>query len=970
MAIKKYSYYVVPILLILIGALCLLGITKSFKIPKKIPFSNVEIDHRNDGSSNIRDYAIKIEPGKFLFAIGSPEKLDLGLEFSSAGNAYFHIKPLYPNWICRNTSINQAYLSLISDQVKKQWQLKNNQKISFKSFIRSGEKFRLSIENQQQDDCGRAEITIERKSNHNLFFALFIIIWLLVFAALIYLRLPVILGATGIIFNVTSVYANASLDYLAFDISANSLILSVSIVGLLVLIHSLKINRYVRGVVSTVLTFIVFTIISFYIGNYLLFQTPVSTGTVQALIQSNITETYEFVETYIGVWIFLVIIIGLLTSIGFYSFKQNHSKSISKLLVGMVMLLPTIIIISSQSRINPMYKVFHAGTTEYFQELSNFKKWKQLRVNTAPLPDATLSKTGHTTILILGESANKNHMSLYGYPRETTPNVDFLYSKNELIGFTRAYASYSHTGNSIAHSLTQADQYTTSSWTTSPSIISLSNSLGIETTWITNQQTFGAWDNQVSVLAKDSNIIISKNKNIGIAKDAKKYDGVLLPSLVRALEKTETTKLIVMHLQGSHASYCNRFPDDLAVFENVPLFKRDFGRRALNSAHGVINCYDNSISYTDQIIKDVIDLVQNKRDPVSLLYFADHSEDVFGGKGHNKDVFTFEMVEIPMFFWANTEWQKIFPLRWKNLHKNSKSVFTNDHVFETLTGIIGIESPDVDARNDLSSSSFETVDEPLTFLRHKKLADIENWRYWQYENSQLILSNGECSRLLPHRANTVGKIKGALNTGLCGFEIDVLLKSDPLGPYFSVGHDEKTLTDTRLDYVLGIREFSKTRKIWLDIKKVSGEQIPLIVQQLDYLDKKYNLKSKIIVETNYFGEQAKLIADAGYQLSYYLPTGAVMTAIDQRSRERLARKLIERTNIMQPSAISFDLRLYSFVKNYLEPSISERLDYHTWFPEGLSFSTPRLTNKLLQRKYYKDPRVKTILISYLSPFEY
>jgi len=955
----------------MVGLLCLFGITEKFDSPKIIPYENATISYNKKSQTKIRDYAIKQRQGKFLLAVDNPAELDLALEFSSSHNVSFTIKPLYPDWICKGQGVNQARLSLISDTYSKEWRLMSGKTLVVDTNVRDGERLRVFIENSYQADCGRAELTIERVSHHDLFFIAFVIIWALVFVAFSYLGIPLRFGVLGIAVNLLAIYANSSLSYLAFDISINALALSVSFMCLMILLHHhIKIHRYVKGALLLILISGVLITLSFYIGYYLLFNVPVSNEVIHALWQSNGWEVAEFIEANISLWVILASCIILLSVWATFSFKAKYQTAISSIFICLALSIPAIIFIPKQLSVNPMAKVFSDGTSEYFQEIADHKEWKKLRENTHPLPDAKLHENGRTVVVILGESANKNHMSLYGYPRETTPSADHLFSSDELIRFSRAYASYTHTGGAVAHALTQADQYTDSSWMTSASIISLANSLGVETTWITNQQTFGAWDNQVSILAESASEVISKNKKIGKSKDADKYDEVLLPALAESLKKDGSTKLIFMHLQGSHTSYCRRFPENSRPFYSQPLLKRDFGTLAHRVNHGVVNCYDNSIYYTDSIIKQVVNLLESQNEPTSLLYLSDHSEDVFSGKAHNKDVFTYDMIEIPMFFWANENWKKTFSNLWENLSTNNDQVFTNDHVFETLSGVLGIESNAIDAGNDLSSSEFEAVEEPLTLLRYKKLADTTNWRFWQAENTNQIFSKGQCSKLLPHRTNTTGKIRSALSAGLCGFEIDVLISSADTYANFDVGHDIKSLTDTNLDHVLGAIPSYETAKIWLDIKNASRDNLPFIISRLNFLDQKYNLKSKAIIEISYFGENSKLISEAGYELSYYLPTSAVLHANsqDENSKKKFAKELLGRIQSMQPRAISFDLRLYPFVKNYVEPYLVEDISYHTWFPEKLKFSTPDLMNKLAKKSFYRDARVRTILIPYQSTF--
>ena len=67
------------------------------------------------------------------------------------------------------------------------------------------------------------------------------------------------------------------------------------------------------------------------------------------------------------------------------------------------------------------------------------------------------------------------------------------------------------------------------------------------------------------------------------------------------------------------------------------------------------------------------------------------------------------------------------------------------------------------------------------------------------------------------------------------------------------------------------------------------------------------------------------------------------------------------------SAVSFDLRQYRFVKDYLESELGPHIVYHTWSP-GVSFKDSNLLEEIQAWEYFHDPKVETILLPYASPF--
>ncbi len=111
------------------------------------------------------------------------------------------------------------------------------------------------------------------------------------------------------------------------------------------------------------------------------------------------------------------------------------------------------------------------------------------------------------------------------------------------------------------------------------------------------------------------------------------------------------------------------------------------------------------------------------------------------------------------------------------------------------------------------------------------------------------------------------------------------------------------------------------------------------------------------------------MSESGFHLSYYLPTEEILAAMDEgaRAREELATKLADIAGKQDVSAVSFDLQLYGFVKNYLEPKLSPQTVYHTWSFEN-SFRNPALLEDLQKQGYFHDRAVKTILLPWESSF--
>ena len=192
------------------------------------------------------------------------------------------------------------------------------------------------------------------------------------------------------------------------------------------------------------------------------------------------------------------------------------------------------------------------------------------------------------------------------------------------------------------------------------------------------------------------------------------------------------------------------------------------------------------------------------------------------------------MSDIPLIFTASASWKKQFPGHWERLFNNRKKIFTNDAIFETVLGLMGLESNHIDTKNDLSHEDFESVEAPKTLHGRVNIKDNSNYYLWQRTNADLVKVNNLGNRLLPHRVNTLGKMLEITNTGIRSFETDVFFR--PEGGFFEVGHDAEVMTGMTLESFLEKvpRDFEK---IWLDIKNAGKTKIPAINKRLLELDK-------------------------------------------------------------------------------------------------------------------------------------
>ena len=138
---------------------------------------------------------------------------------------------------------------------------------------------------------------------------------------------------------------------------------------------------------------------------------------------------------------------------------------------------------------------------------------------------------------------------------------------------------------------------------------------------------------------------------------------------------------------------------------------------------------------------------------------------------------------------------------------------------------------------------------------------------------------------------------------------------------------------------------------------------------MNYLDNKFGIKEKFIIESRTTLPFFKELKKEGWHTSYYAPTETIVKLLSENNVKgmgQLATEIAEQSKVQNLSAISFDNRLYPFIKRYLEPLITNDIVYHTWWGPAINKNT--FQADLIENKLFLDKRIKTILVTYLSHF--
>jgi heptose-I-phosphate ethanolaminephosphotransferase len=306
-----------------------------------------------------------------------------------------------------------------------------------------------------------------------------------------------------------------------------------------------------------------------------------------------------------------------------------------------------------------------------------------------------------TLVLVIGESTNRQHMSLYGYPRQTTPKLDAL--KSQLTVFNNVIGPRPYTIEVLQQVLTFADQENPDIYLSTPSLMNIMKQAGYKTFWITNQQTMTKRNTMLTNFSQqaDEQFYLNNSRD----QNSRSYDESVLEPFQKVLADPSEKKLIIVHLLGTHMKYEYRYPQEFARFND----RSGIADWATEDQVPVINNYDNAVLYNDQVVASLIERFSSTNPNGLLVYFSDHGEDVFDSPGHNvlgrnEGRPTVPMYAVPFFTWESKNWKKSHPRDYTGFVDRP---YQTSHFIHTWADLVGMRFDGFDATKSLVSKEFK-----------------------------------------------------------------------------------------------------------------------------------------------------------------------------------------------------------------------------------------------------------------------
>nr|WP_315112771.1 phosphoethanolamine transferase [uncultured Campylobacter sp.] len=469
-----------------------------------------------------------------------------------------------------------------------------------------------------------------------------------------------------------------------------------------------------------------------------------SHGTLDALVQTTPKEAFEFahaflnfklIAAFLALLIFvitalrlrvsqrvrmklcraikLVFLLSLLVFIAHAAFKSYVAKS-SKMRASIIIALNKI----------PIYN-FAFVTKDYFG--ADFKSVRELQAGYQSIYASHSHKTApnriSNVVFIIGESLQRNFMSLYGYYLPTTPNFQALEQSGNLIAFSDVVSPGAKTNDVLKYVLNFGNYESKKQrpWNANLDIVNLARLANYETFWISNQERYGQWAVASGASAQMTDHSDFTNQ-IPVYKYAYSLDEVMLPSIknfksgakrsplarkdessaaeVNGTQKKD--KFFILHLMGSHPSYEFRYPKSFAKFSAADISREplDEGQKK-ELAH-----YLNTVAYNDFIVSEIYKIFAS--DNTLIVYFSDHAQSLYQYRGKliHGGINRFTL-EIPLIFMASDKFKEQNADLWARIAAAKDRPFLNDDLIHAIAEILEMtDLPEFDPARSVINADF------------------------------------------------------------------------------------------------------------------------------------------------------------------------------------------------------------------------------------------------------------------------
>jgi len=454
-------------------------------------------------------------------------------------------------------------------------------------------------------------------------------------------------------------------------------------------------------------------------ANYFMhsFGTVIDTNMIENVFESNAQETGALMSRNYVIWMLLmgILPVALVCSVRisnrqrwWWNLLQRLASALGAVLVILLMAVLFYKDYASLIRNNKgLVKMITpanivSGTGHYVDQ--RYLQGSQALVKIGedakkgPLIAAGPKKT--LLVLVVGETARAENFSLGGYARDTNPQL----KKQQVIYYPNASSCGTETAISVPcmFSKMPREHYDANLAHHQEGVLDVLAHAGVSVLWRENDGGCkGACD-------RVPHTDMTQWQLPQYCHDGFCLDDVLLHRFDNYVDSLHNDGIIVLHQMGSHGpAYFKRYP---AAFQRfTPTCDsnqiQDCDHQAL------VNTYDNSLLYTDDMLSRTIDKLKGLSDRfnVALVYLSDHGESL-GEHGmylHGAPYLfaPSQQTHIPLLLWMSPGYAAAYHIDQACLRQQAaETAVSQDNLFHTVLGLFNIQTQQYQPQLDMIKS--------------------------------------------------------------------------------------------------------------------------------------------------------------------------------------------------------------------------------------------------------------------------
>lgn len=407
---------------------------------------------------------------------------------------------------------------------------------------------------------------------------------------------------------------------------------------------------------------------------------------VAAIGGTNYTEAKEYLTTYLTIDKLLIIsVTAFILSAGYYYLSRLRLKFTPLLeCVVAVVLLISVLFSAVQWRnllLGNVYFLFRHDE----RDLAEYRQNPYVVCN---------GNSPEFVVLVVGESFAKQQSSLYGYDKETNPLLGKMNDEGDLVVYENVISACTKTVPAFKSILTSyVDELGGAEWYKRLTLIEIMQQAGYRTSWLSNQNREGLFDNEVTAFALLCDEVVFANEQKGLTA----YDECLLQLIDECVMPDTLQRFLILNMQGSHVFYSSRYPEEFSKFK-----AEDYATshpHLSQKSKEILSEYDNSVLYNDSVVCEI--MLRFKDKDAVVVYLPDHGQDIFNSSddyaGHG--VFANEKSQraaqnIPLLIYTSPVFKKKRPFLQQRIEAAANVAYRTDSIMYTIMDVAGVERVD------------------------------------------------------------------------------------------------------------------------------------------------------------------------------------------------------------------------------------------------------------------------------------